>query len=428
MRPATNTPVGAATAVAPVLAAAIEPLIGGELPVRLIAWDGSIAGPAAAPVVWLRSPAALRRMLWRPGELGAAQAYVCGDLDVDGDLVDALSQVWSQITERGLRPIRPSPAALARLCAVATRLGVLGGPLPSPVTQARMRGRLHSLSRDRAAISHHYDLSNEFYRLILGPSMAYSCAYWEPSQPNTTLAQAQCDKLDRICRKVGLHERRGMWLLDVGCGWGSLSLRAAEKYGAQVVGLTLSAEQKAYIDAAVTERGLEDRVEIRVEDYRAITDGPFDAATSIEMGEHVGEDNYPIYASILRRCMRPGGRVLLQQMSRRGTSPGGGPFIESFIAPDMHMRPLGQTLALLEDAGLAMISVEAMREHYVHTVDAWIDNLENHWDAAVELIGEEAARVWRLYLAGGRIAFALRRMGVAQILLARPTAVARIAA
>jgi len=410
------------------LAAAIEPLIGGELPIRLIAWDGSIAGSAGAPVVWLRSAAALRRMFWCPGELGAAQAYVCGDLDVDGDLVDALTRVWSQITERGLRPIRPSPGAMARLCAVAMRLGVLGGPPQPPVSQARMRGRLHSLSRDRAAISHHYDLSNEFYRLILDPSMAYSCAYWESSQSNTTLAQAQCDKVDRICRKVGLHEQRGTWLLDVGCGWGSLSLHAAEKYGARVVGVTLSGEQKAYIDGLVSKRGLEDRVEIRVEDYRAIADGPFDAAVSIEMGEHVGEDNYPMYAWILHRCVRPGGRVLVQQMSRGGSSPGGGPFIESFIAPDMHMRPLGQTLALLEDAGLAMISVEAMRDHYVQTVDAWIDNLENHWDAAVELIGEEAARVWRLYLAGGRVAFAQGRMGVDQILLARPTAGALSAA
>ncbi len=407
-------------AVAPLLASAVEPLIGGELPVRVIAWDGSVAGPPAAPVVRLRSAAALRRMLWHPGELGAAQAYVCGDLDVDGDLLAALTQVWSQVTERRLRPIAPSPVGLARLCAVATRLGVLGGPVPPPATQARVRGRLHSLARDRAAISHHYDLSNDFYRLILDPSMAYSCAYWEPWHANSTLAQAQYDKLDRICRKIGLHEQPGMWLLDVGCGWGSLSLHAAEKYGAQVVGLTLSGEQKADVDAELTKRGLEDQVEIRVQDYRAMTDGPFDAVASIEMGEHVGENNYPTYARILHRCVRPGGRVLIQQMSRRGTHPGGGPFIESFIAPDMHMRPLGATITLLEDAGLATIAVEAMGEHYVRTVDSWIENLEKHWHAAVELIGEEAARVWRLYLTGGRLAFAQGRMGVDQILLARP--------
>ncbi len=416
---AAATLLGKSSDVAPALAAAIEPLIGGALPVRLIGWDDSVAGPAAAPVVRLQGPSALRRMLWRPSELGAAQAYVSGDIDVEGDLVEALSHVWAQVAERRLRPVKRSPIALGRLCATVARLGGFGLPLRPPTTQARMRGRLHSLSRDRAAISHHYDTSNDFYRLILDPSMAYSCAYWEPSRAVSTLAQAQSDKLDRICRKLGLHRRTGMRLLDVGCGWGSLSLHAAAYYGAQVVGLTLSREQKSYIDAARSERGLSDRVEIRVEDYRALTDGPFDVVASIEMGEHVGESNYPTYASTLHRSVRPGGRVLVQQMSRRGSHPGGGPFIESFIAPDMHMRPVGETVAMLEDSGLAIISVEAMREHYVRTADAWIDNLEDHWGAAVELVGEEAARVWRLYLAGGRLAFEQGRMGVDQILLAR---------
>jgi cyclopropane-fatty-acyl-phospholipid synthase len=410
---------GKTNAVAPALAAAIGPLVGVKLPIRLIAWDGSVAGDESAPVVRLRSPNALRRMVWRPSELGVAQAYVCGDIDVDGDLGAALSHVWAQIGERGLAPVKPSPAALGRLFVTAARLGAFGGPLRPPATQARMRGRLHSLSRDRAAISHHYDTSNDFYRLILDPSMAYSCAYWESPQANSTLAQAQSDKLDRICQKIGLHERPGMRLLDVGCGWGSLSLHAAVYYGAQVVGLTLSREQKFYIDAVRTERGLKDRVEIRVQDYRALTDGPFDAVASIEMGEHVGESNYPTYADTLHKSVRPGGRVLVQQMSRRGNHPGGGPFIESFIAPDMHMRPVGETVALLEDSGLTMISVEAMREHYVRTADAWIANLEKRWDAAVELVGAEAARVWRLYLAGGRLAFEQGRMGVDQILLVR---------
>ncbi|WIM87277.1 cyclopropane-fatty-acyl-phospholipid synthase family protein [Candidatus Mycobacterium wuenschmannii] len=401
------------------LAAAIEPLIGGELPVRLIAWDGSVAGHPAAPVVWLYSAAALRRILWCPGELGAAQAYVCGDLDVDGDLVTALDHVWTQIAEQRLRPVRPSATMLVRLTAVAARLGAFGAPLKPPASQARLRGRLHSPSRDKAAISHHYDLSNEFYRLILDPTMAYSCGYWEPSHTNPTLAQAQRDKLDRICRKLRLDERPDMWLLDVGCGWGSLSLHAAEYYDAQVLGITLSDEQKDYIDAALAERGLGDRVEIRVQDYRTVTDGPFDAAASIEMGEHVGQQHYSTFAGILHDSVRPDGRVLIQQMSRRGRHPGGGPFIEAFIAPDMHMRPLGETIGFLEDAGLSTISVEAMGAHYVHTVDAWIDNFEKHWDAVLRLIGEEGARVWRLYLAGGRLAFAHGRMGVDQILLGK---------
>jgi cyclopropane-fatty-acyl-phospholipid synthase len=405
--------------VAPVLAAAIEPVIGGELPVRLIAWDGSVAGDPAGPVVWLRSAAALRRMLWCPGELGAAQAYVSGDLDVDGDLVVALEHVWSQAGEKQLTPMRPSPATLVRLVTTAARLGAFGMPLTPPGPQARLSGRLHSPSRDKAAIHHHYDLSNEFYRLILDPTMAYSCGYWEGGQANSTLEQAQRDKLDRICRKLRLDERPDMWLLDVGCGWGSLSLHAAEHYDAQVVGVTLSHEQKTYIDARLAERGLAARVEVRVQDYRTITDGPFDAAATIEMAEHVGQQHYSTFAGILHDCVQPDGRVLIQQMSRRGRHPGGGPFIEAFIAPDMHMRPLGQTIEFLEDAGLSTISVEAMRAHYVRTIDAWIENLENHWDEAVELIGEEAARVWRLYLAGGRLAFAHGRMGVDQILLGR---------
>lgn len=423
MTPPIGNSAATATAVAPVLAAAIEPVIGGALPVRLIAWDGSVSGPADAPVVWLRSPAALRRMLWCPGELGAAQAYVSGDLDVDGDLVTALDHVWSQVTQTRLTPIKPSATVLARLSAAAFRLGAFGIPLSPPATQARLRGRLHSLSRDKAAISHHYDLSNAFYQLILDPSMAYSCGYWDPSQTKPTLAQAQQDKLDRICRKLRLDERPDMWLLDVGCGWGALSLHAAEHYDAQVVGITLAEEQKAYIDDVLAERGLADRVEIRVQDYRSFTDGPFDAAASIEMGEHVGQQHYSTFAGVLHDCVRPDGRVLIQQMSRRGRHPGGGPFIEAFIAPDMHMRPLGETIGLLEGAGLATITVEAMGSHYVHTVDAWIENLENRWDAAVELIGEEAARVWRLYLAGGRLAFAHGRMGVDQILLGKPVAI-----
>jgi cyclopropane-fatty-acyl-phospholipid synthase len=330
-----------------VLAAAVEPLIGGEPPIRLIAWDGSVAGPEAAPVVWLRSPDALRRILCRPSELGVAQAYVCGDIDVDGDLGVALGEVWSQTAERRLRPAKPSTATLRSLRIIAERLGALGRPLPPPATEAR----LHSFSRDGAAIRHHYDIPCDFYGLILDPSMANSCAYWDSSRANSTLAQAQTDNLDRICRKIGLHEQPGTWLLDVGCGWGSLSLHAAEKYGAQVVGLTLAPEQKAYIDAVLAERGLQDRVEIRVEDYRALTDGPFDAAASIEIGEHVGEADYPIFASILYASVRPGGRVLVQQMSRRGSHPGGAPFIESFITPDTYVRPVGQTLALLEDSG-----------------------------------------------------------------------------
>jgi len=411
-------------ALATTIAEVLRPLVGGELPVRLVVWDGSEAGPAGAPVVRLNSQNAIRRLLWAPGELGAAQAYVTGELDVDGDLNSALQHLWKVVRDRDLNGIRPTPAVLAGVARIAKAAGALGAPPEPPASQARVKGRLHSLIRDRAAISHHYDLSNDFYSLILDPQMAYSSGYWTnqveggSSPEGYGLEDAQRDKLDLVCRKIGL--KPGMRLLDVGCGWGSLSLHAARHYGVDVVGVTLSVEQKAFIDARIKERGLEGQVEIRVQDYREIPDGPFDAVASLEMGEHVGQRNYPVYAAALFKNVVPGGRVLVQQMSRRGKHPGGGPFIESFIAPDMHMRPVGETLGFLEDAGLEVEGVEAMRRHYVWTLEAWYARFEQNYDAAVAMMGEEISRVWRLYLVGALRSFAEGRMGVEQILCSRP--------
>ncbi|MCH1867964.1 cyclopropane-fatty-acyl-phospholipid synthase family protein [Nocardioides sp. CFH 31398] len=416
--------------VADRLAEALAPFVGGELPVRLRAWDGSETGPVGAPLVEIRTPDALRRLLWHPGELGAAQAYVTGEIEVHHDLDDALTHVWSVAAERGLSGVRPTPSTLLQAARTARDLGVLGRPPVAPASQARITGRLHSRLRDRRAISHHYDLSNEFYSLILEPQMAYSSAYFTKplDDPSYTLTDAQRDKLDLVCRKIGLEP--GMRFLDVGCGWGSLSLHAAEHYGAQVTGVTIAAEQKKFIDARIAERGLGDRVEIRLQDYREIPEvqggaGHFDAAASIEMGEHVGQGNYPTYARVLRDAVKPGGRVLVQQMSRAGGRkghPGGGPFIESFIAPDMHMRPVGETVALLEEGGLEVRDVHAMREHYVWTVDGWLETFEKNAARLTELVGEEVVRVWRLYLVGGRMAFRDGRMGVDQILMVRPGA------
>lgn len=411
-------------ALAATIAEVLRPVVGGDLPVRLLVWDGSEAGPAGAPVVRLNSPDAVRRLLWAPGELGAAQAYVTGELDVEGDLNSALAHLWKVVRDRGLSGIRPTPALLAGVARIAKAAGALGAPPEPPASQARVKGRLHSLLRDRAAISHHYDLSNDFYQLILDPQMAYSSGYWtnqlqgSQSPEDYGLEDAQRDKLDLVCRKVGL--RPGMRLLDVGCGWGSLSLHAAQYYGVDVVGVTLSVEQKAFIDARIKERGLEGRVEIRVQDYREIPDGPFDAVASIEMGEHVGQRNYPVYAAALFQNVVPGGKVLVQQMSRHGKHPGGGPFIESFIAPDMHMRPVGETLGFLEGAGLEVEGVQAMRRDYVRTLEAWYARFQANHDAAVEMMGEEIVRVWQLYLVGALRSFAEGRMGVDQILCSRP--------
>ncbi|MEW2318899.1 cyclopropane-fatty-acyl-phospholipid synthase family protein [Streptomyces bauhiniae] len=408
-----RTPVR--TGAAHRLAALVEDALGAPLPVRLRAWDGSETGPSDAPVVVLRSRRALRRLLWQPGELGLAQAYITGELDVEGDLAEGLRAAWTSARERGAHTPRLTLADWARAVGEAARLGVVGPRLPAPATEARLRGGRHTKARDRAAISHHYDLSNDFYRLLLDDTMAYSCGYWTAEDMHP--ADAQRAKLELICRKLGLTA--GSRLLDIGCGWGSLTLYAAERHQARVTAVTLAREQAAYVREQVRDRGLEHLVEVVCQDYRDITGSAYDAVATVEMGEHVGDDEYPAFAAALHRMVRPEGRVLVQQMSRGANAPGGGAFIEAYIAPDMHMRPLGDTVALLEAAGLEVRSTESMREHYVRTVAAWHETLERRWDEVVALVGTETARVWRLYLVGGALAFEEGRMGVDQILSVR---------
>ncbi len=403
------------------LVGVVQPLLGGgPLPVRIRAWDGSEVGPKAAPLLLIRSRRALRRLVWRPGELGLAQAYVTGEIDVPGgvdDLTDGLRRIWHVAQSGPGGAVRLTPRQKVGALRTVARVGALGPPPKAPVTQARLRGGRHTTARDRAAIGHHYDLASEFYALQLDPSMAYSCAYY--GDADATLEQAQRAKLDLVCRKLGLEP--GMRLLDVGCGWGSLALHAAEHYGAQVVAVTISPSQVELVTERIAERGLAGRVELRLQDYRDLTEQDVDAVASIEMGEHVGEDHYPTYAATMFGALKPGGRLLMQQMSRRlDAAPGGGAFIERFIAPDMHMRPLSATLGHLEAAGFEVRDVHALREHYVRTVADWLAAYESRYDEAVRLVGQEWARAWRLYLAGGSLAFEQGRMGVDQVLATRP--------
>ena len=408
--------------IAETLAGLVHRFLGVDLPVRLRAWDGSVAGPVDAPVVVVRSRRALRRLLWDPNELGLARAYVSGDIDVEGDLKDGLSRFWRLARQAKLGKPRLSVGDRLHAVREAAKLGVLGTRPAPPPEEARLSGAEHTKVRDRAAIAHHYDLSNEFYRVLLDPNMAYSCGYWTSDDPDYTVENAQRDKLDLICRKLDL--RPGQRLLDVGCGWGSLILHAATHYGVHATGVTLAAEQRAFVQARIAERGLGDQVEVRLQDYREIPDDGFDAIGTVEMGEHVGLGNYPTYAAQLLRLLKPAGRLLLQQMSRVAgapKAPGGGAFIERYVAPDMHMRPVGETIAMLEQAGLEVRDVEAMREHYAWTVDAWARTLEERAEELTALVGAGQLRVWRLYLAGGALAFQENRMGVDQILAVRPT-------
>ncbi len=284
---------------------------------RLRAWDGSEAGPEKAPVVVIRSPRALQRILWRPGELGLARAYISGDLDFEGDLTDGLRHVWGALRDTPKRGIALAPAAWAAARAAA-QLKILSPPPEPPGCELRVRGRRHSRARDQAVIAGHYDLPAAFYQLILDPSMAYSCAYWSPG--HHTLADAQRAKLELIGGKLGLEP--GQRLLDMGCGWGSLTIHAA-RARVQVTGVTLSREQGGYVRQRARGLGLGDRAEVRIQDYRDPLDDRYDAVASVEMGEHVGAAQYPRFLAALHDRLRPDGRLLIQQMSRGARAPGG---------------------------------------------------------------------------------------------------------
>ncbi|MEV7104432.1 cyclopropane-fatty-acyl-phospholipid synthase family protein [Streptomyces atroolivaceus] len=406
------------------LTALAEELLGEPLPVRIRAWDGSEAGPPGAPTLVLRHRRALRRLLWKPGELGLARAWVAGEIDVDGDLYAALNAVASLLWERGadakdtVHPVRDP-----RVRAFARGLVQLAGPWPPPRPPAeevrRRTGPLHTKRRDREAISHHYDVGNDFYAMVLGPSMVYSCAYW---QDGATLEDAQRDKLDLVCRKLALQE--GDRLLDVGCGWGSMAIHAAREYGARVTGVTLSTEQAAFARKRIAEEGLTDRIEIRVQDYRDVRDGPYDAISSIGMAEHVGSVRFREYADDLYALLAPGGRLLNHQIARRPEKDESAyhvdAFIDAYVFPDGELAPVGRTVATLEEAGFEARDVEAIREHYALTLRQWVANLEKHWKEAVRATSPGRARVWRLYMAASALSFEHNKIGVNQILAVRP--------
>ncbi|MEA3550540.1 class I SAM-dependent methyltransferase [Pseudarthrobacter sp. C1] len=424
-----------ATGNASRLARALAVVLGTEeIPLRLRAWDGSEAGPAGAPVLEFRSRRALRRILWSPGQLGLSRAYVAGEIDSPGDIFAAFAALSSagKFAEPG--PFRPLTAGeVWTLLRTAVRLGALGPNPAPPPEEARVarRGPLHSRRRDSAAISHHYDVGNDFYALVLGQSMVYSCAVWtddsdHPEQPDAGsrladgLDAAQEAKLDLVCRKLGL--RPGMRVLDVGCGWGSFSLHAAGKYGATVVGVTLSKEQAILARKRAADAGLTERVDIRVQDYRDIGDGPFDAISSIGMSEHVGRAQTPGYAAALFGLLRPGGRLLNHAISWNAgpTKPDPNSFIPRYVFPDGEMISLGEMVSALEAAGFEILDVEALRRHYALTLRAWVHRLEANWDQAAKLSGLGRARVWRLYMAASALGFEGGLTGVNQVLVQRP--------
>jgi len=378
-------------------------------PMRFSAYDGSVAGPDEAPVeLEIRSPLAVSYLLTSPGELGMARAYVTGDLAVHGDVYVALRTLADGSERLNARQRvellgRLGPRFLRRV------------PVP-PEEQhpARRRGWRHSRSRDSAAISHHYDVSNRFYEIVLGPSMAYTCACYP--YEGATLEEAQAEKHDLVCRKLGL--RPGMRLLDVGCGWGGMAMHAAQHYGVQALGVTLSRQQADWARKTIAERGLSDRAEVRHSDYRDVTEVEFDAVSSIGLTEHVGAANLPAYFRFLHGKLRPGARLLNHSITRPSTTEPhrAGKFIDRYVFPDGELEGVGTIVTAMQDTGFEVRHEEGLREHYARTLADWGANLDSHWDEAVREVGGNRARVWALYMAASRLGFVQRSLELHQVL------------
>ncbi len=381
---------------APLRAALAEALP--NRPFRVELWDGTevpSTNGGGGPVFTVRSPVAFAHMLRSPGQLGLGRAYVAGALDVDDvDKVLALLDSFSA---------PPVDAKLrARLLAGALRAGALKEVPRTPAVELRPEGRRHSIARDKRAVTHHYDVSNDFFALFLGPSMTYSCAYWRGGA--TTLEEAQEAKLELVCTKLALQA--GERVLDVGCGWGSFAIHAARRHGVHVTGITLSEPQAAQARERAAEAGVADKVDIRVMDYRELRGERFDAIASIGMVEHVGAANIDAYARGLAGLLDPGGRLLNHGIARlRHGEAEAGPFSERYVFPDAAPLHLSRIQLALERAGFETVHVEGLREDYARTLREWTKNLEANYDEALRLAGSERMRVWAVYLRAARRGF-----------------------
>jgi cyclopropane-fatty-acyl-phospholipid synthase len=377
---------------------------------QLITWDGAVAGtPGAAFTLTFRSLRALDRLVGSLPDRAFGRAYATGELDVE-----PLSRFLAII---GRRTLGEMALAWPRVLAAGFASGARPDRQPIGESEANLHGRRHSPQRDRAAIAHHYDLPAEFYGLFLDSLLTYSCAYF--ATPDDDLDSAQRAKLDLICRKLRL--RSGERLLDVGCGFGGLVLHAAESYGVRCLGITLSTTQADWARRQIAARGLQDRVEVRIADYRDDLGAPFDAVASVGMVEHVGERQLAGFAKDLYRCVGRRGRLLLHGITRRpDVAIVRGSFTDRFVFPDGEVPEAGAMVTHLQEAGFEVRDLEDLREHYVLTLDRWVGRLESRMDAAVRIAGGARARIWRLYLAGAAWGFREDRLRLHQALAVRP--------
>jgi cyclopropane-fatty-acyl-phospholipid synthase len=379
--------------------------------------DGSLVPPEGSRAqlftLVIRSPSALRRLVFSPSELTLGESFVRGDLDVEGSLeaVFPLAERMLGRTRSARERLRIGSRALTlpRGTARATAL----------TTRRRLRGRRHSAERDRTAVGYHYDLPPEFYATFLDRRLVYSCAYFASVDESLDVAQER--KLDYLCRKLRL--RAGERLLDIGCGFGALALHAAENYGADVVGVTLSRVQAEVARERVAAARLSNRCRIELRDYRELDKTePFDKLVSVGMFEHVGPELLPDYFGHAWSLLRPGGVFLNHGIATNALAkpPRGETFWEHYVFPDGGLATIGAALVAAEGAGFEVRDVESLREHYALTLRAWVRRLEHQQDAARAAVGEERYRVWLLYMSAGAHRFSVGRLNVYQTLLARP--------
>ena len=388
-----------------------------EFAVRL--WDGTIWPTEAEMlprfILVLNHPGALRRMFLPPSDLNLGEAYIYGDFDVEGDLIAAFRLAdYFQHLDLGL-------AGWLRLGWQLLQLPSTSVPREGRQA-ARLGGIVHSRARDRQAISYHYDISNDFYGLWLDRHMVYSCAYF--ADANDDLVTAQERKLDYICRKLRLQP--GERLLDIGCGWGGLAIYAAQHYGVEAVGITLSQPQVDLAREHIQAAGLEDSCRVELMDYREIShEHPFDKLVSVGMFEHVGEAKLPVYFEQAWRLLRPGGLFLNHGIACPGTKPRPrkrrNTFSNRHVFPDGELTPISHSLRAAEAAGFEVRDVESLREHYAMTLRQWVRRLEGHHDEALRYVDEVTYRVWRLFMAGSSDGFEAERLNVYQSLLVKPS-------
>ena len=402
------------------LAEIFETLLAGPAPIRFTAYDGSSYGPEDATVgLDLKNERGLAYMVTAPGDLGMARAYVSGDLDLTGvhpgDPYDGML-----VLLRSMRFRRPSPTEALNLLRSIGLSQMLPPPPPPqehlPRWRRMVEGFRHSPERDGKVIQHHYDVSNRFYEMVLGPSMTYTCALYPTS--NETLEEAQFAKYDLVARKLDLQS--GQRLLDVGCGWGGMVRHAAKEYGVRALGVTLSREQAEWAQQKIKEEGLDHLAEVRHLDYRDVKETAFDAVSSIGLTEHIGVDRYPAYFRFLRDKLVPGGRLLNHCITRPDNrSRQTGAFIDRYVFPDGELTGSGKIITEAQDAGLEVHHEENLRVHYAMTLAGWCANLEEHWDECVAEVGEGTARVWGLYMAGSRMGFERNEIQLHQVLAGR---------